>query len=802
MNKLLKINYSLIIGIVMVTGLLFLSIFGPILAPHSLTSILETQYTNGKVLAPPLEPFESSSYPLGTDKWGYDILSMILYGLRYTVFIAAAVTVIKMAFGTIIGLYAGTLKRTPGWLIAFENAWSYVPLFLILYFFLAPISFNSTLKQNVLIVYFIVIASVISIPSIVSSVRLKTAQLYKSVYVEAAKALGAGKHRLIWKHIFPQLKETFLVMFILEIVYVIALMGQLALLNIFVGGTIMRYDPIIYLSATKELAGLVGQARLNIYGNTHILIAPLAVLLLATVSFSLLANGLKNRFQSNYQRTPWIKTGHEPLIQPSRKQYGRKKKFWSFSGPKAGFAALVVAFAGAGVYVVAAKDSNTGVQSGSKADYKIDLEMNGEGYFTANANIQVKNQSDKDWKELVFYFIPNVFKEGHSFDSVEGSSETEIEKVTVNGQKASFKLDGDTLTINLKPEMKDKSRHKVEIQYGFTVPEGGSRFSKAGTNYYLAQWYPMAAVYQKGKWNKEPYMEGLETFHTGFSDFKVSYKLPEGYSLASTAEIDPAKGKNEGTVKAKKVRDFFIAVMKDMKVYETEAQDGVKVRLFSKGNHDKNPEASLTLAKKALSFYQNKIGDYPHKQLDIVLDEGQFMEYPGIVTINPYIDDKRFYDISIVHEIAHQYFYGAVANDPYNNAWIDEGITEFATSMYFYAGQNQAEQQAFGISHYRMEAIEEAGLGRQYSNVPVNEVKHTGYIYGQPALEILQLIQEKYTLKGESPKDVGMQFLSDYYQKFRYKEVDTKEFISFTKDYFSVPTGYFNNWIDTSKLNS
>lgn len=786
----------------MVSGLLFFSIFGPILAPHSLTSVLETQYTNGKVLAPPLEPFESSSYPLGTDKWGYDILSMILYGLRYTVFIAAAVTVIKMAFGTIIGLYAGTLKRTPGWLIAFENAWSYVPLFLILYFFLAPISFNSNLKQNVLIVYFIVIASVISIPSIVSSVRLKTAQLYKSVYIEAAKALGAGKHRLIWKHIFPQLKETFLVMFILEIVYVIALMGQLALLNIFVGGTIMRYDPIIYLSATKELAGLVGQARLNIYGNTHILIAPLAVLLLATVSFSLLANGLKNRFQSNYQRTPWIKTGHEPLIQPSRKQYGRKKKFWSFSGPKAGFTALVIAFAGAGVYVVAAKDSNTGVQSGSKADYKIDLEMNGEGYFTANANIQMKNQSDKDWNELVFYFIPNVFREGHSFDSVEGSSEAEIEKVTVNGQKASFTLDGDTLTINLKPEMKDKSRHKVEIQYGFTVPERGIRFSKAGTNYYLAQWYPMAAVYQNGKWNKEPYMEGLETFHTGFSNFKVSYKLPEGYSLASTAEIDPEKGKNEGIVKAKKVRDFFIAVMKDMNVYETEAQDGVKVRLFSKGNHDKNPEASLTLAKKALSFYQNKIGDYPHEQLDIVLDEGQFMEYPGIVTINPYIDDKRFYDISIVHEIAHQYFYGAVANDPYNNAWIDEGITEFATSMYFYAGQNQAERQAFGISHYRMEAIEEAGLGRQYSNMPVNEVKHTGYIYGQPALEILQMIQEKYTLKGESPKEVGMQFLSDYYQKFRYKEVDTKEFISFTKDYFSVPTGYFNNWIDTSKLNS
>ncbi|MBT2707854.1 hypothetical protein [Bacillus sp. ISL-47] len=64
------------------------------------------------------------------------------------------------------------------------------------------------------------------------------------------------------------------------------------------------------------------------------------------------------------------------------------------------------------------------------------------------------------------------------------------------------------------------------------------------------------------------------------------------------------------------------------------------------------------------------------------------------------------------------------------------------------------------------------------------------------------MIQEKYRQKGETPKEVGMQYLSDYYQKFRYKEVDTQEFIRFTKDYFSVPTGYFNNWLETSNKTS
>ena len=108
MNKRYQINFSLYAGTFFVGIVFFLSIFGPMMAPHTLTELLETQYTNGKVLAPPLEPFKNESYPLGTDKWGYDLMSMILYGIRYTVFVSLAVTFIKMLLGTIIGLYAGT----------------------------------------------------------------------------------------------------------------------------------------------------------------------------------------------------------------------------------------------------------------------------------------------------------------------------------------------------------------------------------------------------------------------------------------------------------------------------------------------------------------------------------------------------------------------------------------------------------------------------------------------------------------------------------------------------------------------
>ncbi|MGJ7920025.1 ABC transporter permease subunit [Neobacillus sp. LXY-4] len=321
MNKLLKINFSLYAGILFVTLLLLLSFFGPMLAPHTLTDPLETHYSNGKIFAPPLEPFQSKEYPLGTDKWGYDLLSIILYGIRYTIFIPIIITIIKMVMGTIIGIYFGVWKKTPGWIIAFETAWSYVPLFLVLYFFLQPITFNSQLPPKTLIFYFIMLTSIISIPSIVSSVRLKSQEVYQSVFIEASRTLGAGTNRIVWLHIFPQLKESLLVMFILEIVYVMTIMGQLALMNIFIGGTYVTYDPLIYHSITKEIAGLVGQARSNIYGNQYILVVPLLILLFATVSFNLLANGLKKSLQTEYKKTPWIKTTSH-LFKPKRGNRG------------------------------------------------------------------------------------------------------------------------------------------------------------------------------------------------------------------------------------------------------------------------------------------------------------------------------------------------------------------------------------------------------------------------------------------------------------------------------------------------
>ncbi|MDQ0246749.1 peptide/nickel transport system permease protein [Bacillus fengqiuensis] len=93
---------------------------------------------------------------------------------------------------------------------------------------------------------------------------------------------------------------------ILEIVHTLTMMGQLALFNLFVGGTIYQLDSKLYISITKEWAGLIGQARPYLYwGETYMLLIPLCFLLFAVVSFHILGRGVRKHFHQTYMKTRW-----------------------------------------------------------------------------------------------------------------------------------------------------------------------------------------------------------------------------------------------------------------------------------------------------------------------------------------------------------------------------------------------------------------------------------------------------------------------------------------------------------------
>jgi peptide/nickel transport system permease protein len=300
---------SLWIGMALVLFLIVLGIVGPYLAPYELDhqEKLRNEVVNGKnvIISPPLPP--SKEHLFGTDKWGYDLLTLLLHGARYTVFITMAVAFLRVLIGTLVGLYIGIQERQQRWWISIENAWSYIPIFIPVYFLLIGININPELSTATLVAIFIGLVTLLGIPSVASSIRQKTEQLKEMQYVLAAVSLGAGRSQIIFRHIFPHLKEQIAILFVTEVIGVMALMGLLGMFDLYVGGTKMTFDPVLFHSITHEWAGLVGSYRSFIYSNSvWIFLIPLAAFLFAISSFSLLAKGLRDRFQDTYHRTPFI----------------------------------------------------------------------------------------------------------------------------------------------------------------------------------------------------------------------------------------------------------------------------------------------------------------------------------------------------------------------------------------------------------------------------------------------------------------------------------------------------------------
>lgn len=304
-----RMNWSLWIGSILVLFLVIVGVVGPYVAPYELDfqEKLRNEVVNGKtiIISPPLSP--SNEHIFGTDKWGYDMLTLLLHGAPYTVFVTLAVALVRLVIGTGIGLYIGVQDKPQRWWMTIENAWSYMPIFIPVYFLIKGVSINPLMPTSTLVALFIGVVAILGAPSVASSIRQKTEQIKETQYVLAATSLGAGREQIIFRHILPHLKEQLIIILVTEMVAIMTLMGLLGMFDLFVGGTKMTTDPVLYHSITHEWAGLLGAYRGFVYSNyTWIFLTPLVAFVWAIGSFTLLAKGLREKFEQTYHRTPFI----------------------------------------------------------------------------------------------------------------------------------------------------------------------------------------------------------------------------------------------------------------------------------------------------------------------------------------------------------------------------------------------------------------------------------------------------------------------------------------------------------------
>jgi len=264
-------RYPVLPMVVLMAVLFVPALFSDWLAPHDpYQSYLRNR------LQPPVFWGGTWEFVLGTDRLGRCVLSRIMYGARYALAISLVGIVLGAVIGTALGLIAGYLR---GWtdIVAMRLVDISLALPSVLLALALAAAWGPSFQAVIIVVAFVLWAY------FARQVRAEVLSLRERDFVARARVAGASNGRIIWRHIFPNVVNTVVVMATLQIGVVILLEASLS----FLGIGVPRPTPAWGL--------LVADGRQLVVSAWWISMFPGVAILLTVLSVNLLGDWLRDR---------------------------------------------------------------------------------------------------------------------------------------------------------------------------------------------------------------------------------------------------------------------------------------------------------------------------------------------------------------------------------------------------------------------------------------------------------------------------------------------------------------------------
>lgn len=261
-----------------VLGLGFLAVLAPIIAAHH-----PTQGSLPLQLLPPVwMEGGRTEYLLGTDLLGRDVLTRLMYGARVSLSISLISILLSGSLGTLLGLVSGYYGGQVDMLIMrLTDVGLSVPF--ILMAILLAVVFGPSYASVVLIVLLLLW------PRFARQIRGEALAVKEQDFVALAKIAGKGSWTIIWRHIFPNVLPTVLVLVTFEFAHVIILESTLSFLGVGIA------------PPTPSWGLMVAEGRGLITTAWWLPIFPGAVILLAVLSINVLGDWLRDRLDPKLQ---------------------------------------------------------------------------------------------------------------------------------------------------------------------------------------------------------------------------------------------------------------------------------------------------------------------------------------------------------------------------------------------------------------------------------------------------------------------------------------------------------------------
>ncbi len=258
-------NRLAIIGIFIVAAYIFVAIFAPLISPMD---PLKQNLSDKRI--PP-----NKTHLLGTDQFGRDILSRILYGTQYALLVSSMSILLSLVFGTLFGLIAGyfggaideVIMRIMDIFLAFP----YLLLAILIVSALGPGIWNTILAIGIW-----------GVPIFARQARGAVIAIRDREFIQAARAIGTPGIRIMAIHLFPNIIPPIVVYAALYMGYAILMESALTFLG-------LGIQP-----PTPSWAEMIASGRNYVVVAPHIATIPGLAIMLATLGFNLLGDGLRD----------------------------------------------------------------------------------------------------------------------------------------------------------------------------------------------------------------------------------------------------------------------------------------------------------------------------------------------------------------------------------------------------------------------------------------------------------------------------------------------------------------------------
>lgn len=334
----------------------------------------------------------------------------------------------------------------------------------------------------------------------------------------------------------------------------------------------------------------------------------------------------------------------------------------------------------------------------------------------------------------------------------------------------------------------------LKISFHDQFPEVVARTGYKRDFLLAGQWFPKIGVWWKNAWNCHQFHASTE-FFADFGTFDVKINVPSNFNVGATgvqvADRSNADGSKTVEYKAEDVHDFAWTADPTTKIVEdtvTISSGTVKIRMLMQPGHLSSTQRYIDALKGTMNKFDEWFGPYPYSQITVVDPPhgggaAGGMEYPTFITA-----DTSWWmpqgllepEIVVEHEFGHQYWYGMVATNEFEEAWLDEGINQYTECKVMDALYGQDTD----IANTRVLTASERGVDRA-SYIGVAEIdpmtrfgwkflnfnSYGGITYSKTALVLLTLEH----LIGEQKVRQAQHV---YFERYRFKHPTGDDFMA------------------------